>query len=97
MKWGSFTLVVASVAAVSGCAQSVPAPNVDVRLPENQVGRWTIQRMGKPEFGSEQFIFLDTASGTVCVLTTADIAAATTSTDSQVRKIKPDECGVLPQ
>ena len=97
MKWGFITLVVASISCGAGCTQSAPAPKVDVKLPESQVGRWTIQRMGKPEFGSEQFIFLDTSSGTVCVLTTVDIAAATTAIDSQVRKIKPDECAVLPQ
>lgn len=86
--------VVCSIGVLSGCSQ--PAPNVDVQLPSTEVGRWTVQRTEKPEYGAEQYIFLDTATGTVCALNLTDIKSLGPSLSDLPISTAANNCVKLP-
>lgn len=86
-------IVASTVSLLIGCTPATP--NVDVQLPSTEVGRWSIERTVKSEYGNEKFIFLDTANGTVCVLETSDISGA--AVFDEMGKIKSKLCAKLPK
>lgn len=89
-----FVLALMTVGFAAACTPATPAtPNVEVRLPQTEVGRWSLERTIRPEHGSEKFIFLDTAKGTVCVLAANDIPS---SLSVSLRNIPIDKCAKLP-
>jgi len=87
-------LVIALVAVAFAAACTPATPNVEVKLPHTEVGRWSVERTIKPEYGSEKFIFLDTAKGTVCVLAADDIS--NTSGSFNFKDIAKNKCAKLP-
>lgn len=87
-------LVLGSVGIISGCTQ--PAPRVDVQLPNTQVGRWTVERTVKPEYTPEQYIFLDTATGTVCALELSEIKSGGYSVSALDTATAAKNCVKLP-
>ncbi|WP_213600757.1 hypothetical protein [Pseudoxanthomonas japonensis] len=92
MHMKRIALVALVAGAVAGCSQ--PAPIVDVQLPEQTAGRWTMQVLPPSGFGSSpDYLFLDTATGTVCVLELSDLATSHAAPSSMVGTLSVSAIG----
>ncbi|WP_447586156.1 hypothetical protein [Pseudoxanthomonas mexicana] len=93
-------LTALTVAAIlPGCSQPSTAPNIDVQLPSQQVGRWEMHALPTDIMGGQKYLFLDTTNGTTCIVQASDIATNSfgVSLDSFPGDFVNKHCKKLPQ